>query len=687
MNSPNATPDTSTVPGPPQHPTYLSVTHWLRQDRVVLSAVLLCGLLLGYQLVVTALRPSWASEATVWLLTVLAWPELAVVVYLSLRLSRTRRPDALAWWLVSAALLAYAIARTAWTVDDYLVYHTQIPFPSFPDFLFALQYPLFFLAILLIPRTHLAGPRLLTILDSVLFLGAAAALTWYFLLEPIFGQSRLSPLARAVGLAYPLGDLLILFGLTAVLLRPSHYRVHRLVMGIMIAAVACLIVGDSTAVALVLHPNHVFRRGAVPDLFWLASDLLIPLAALVRLRILQSAPPPLMPSIVRAHYRWDDVLAALRFFFPFVAALLASIAILLHTTLDDAPVVRMHEYSPFAVSFGLLLLAIVRQAITFVENTRLQREREEAHATARAMRELVQRKDAFLSIISHELKTPLASLRGYLELLTRLLTRRFASRQPQVEAAGEGSGASADEGDAALVRAQIALAEANESVRRLSRLVDDLLDDAQIRDGRFALYLEPCDLGTIVRTAVEAQQALTPERTLRLVMLTTSTVLVNADALRIGQVVTNYLTNALKYSKEDQAVEVRLEVEDAREGGKASPGTVARVSVRDEGIGVPLAAQGSIWERFQQLDGNEVQSGSGIGLGIGLSISKRIIDGHHGQVGIESTPGEGATFWFTLPCISHTPVAPENENANTVRYQDKRAGYLRPLKRRRRVRQ
>ncbi len=178
------------------------------------------------------------------------------------------------------------------------------------------------------------------------------------------------------------------------------------------------------------------------------------------------------------------------------------------------------------------------------------------------------------------------------------------------------------------------------------------MDDAQIRDGRFALHLEPCDLGIVVRASVAAQQALAPERILRLELPTAAPVLVHADALRIGQVVTNYLTNALKYSKEDRAVEVRLEVE----------GNVARVSVRDEGIGVPAVSQTSVWERFERIDGNEVQSGSGIGMGIGLYISKYIVAGHRGQVGVESIPGLGATFWFTLPLASPAPVAPAIEN-------------------------
>jgi len=97
-------------------------------------------------------------------------------------------------------------------------------------------------------------------------------------------------------------------------------------------------------------------------------------------------------------------------------------------------------------------------------------------------------------------------------------------------------------------------------------------------------------------------------------------------------------------------------------------GAVARVSVHDEGIGIPAGAYALVWERFQRLEGSTVQSGSGVGLGIGLWITKDIIERHHGQVAVESTPGQGATFWFTLPLASLAPStlpapltpAPEN---------------------------
>jgi signal transduction histidine kinase len=112
-----------------------------------------------------------------------------------------------------------------------------------------------------------------------------------------------------------------------------------------------------------------------------------------------------------------------------------------------------------------------------------------------------------------------------------------------------------------------------------------------------------------------------------------------ADAQRIGQVVTNYLTNALKYSPADRPIEVGLEV-DAQQ---------ARVWVRDEGPGLPPEDQKHIWDRFYQAEGVAVQSGSGVGLGLGLHISRTIIGQHYGQVGVQSAPGHGSTFWFTLP--------------------------------------
>src|SRR5262249_23891080 len=177
------------------------------------------------------------------------------------------------------------------------------------------------------------------------------------------------------------------------------------------------------------------------------------------------------------------------------------------------------------------------------------------------------------------------------------------------------------------------------------RLVDHLLDDARVRDGHLLLLVEPCDLSAIVLNAVEEQRLFAPTRIIRLELPGSQPVPVIADAMRIGQVVSNYLTNALKYSREDRPVTARLEME----------GDWARVSVRDEGTGVPISEQAHVWERFHRIEGIEVQSGSSVGLGVGLHISKSIIERHSGQVGVHSVPGQGSTFWFTLPLPHPAP--------------------------------
>jgi signal transduction histidine kinase len=142
-----------------------------------------------------------------------------------------------------------------------------------------------------------------------------------------------------------------------------------------------------------------------------------------------------------------------------------------------------------------------------------------------------------------------------------------------------------------------------------------------------------------VRAAVEEQRQLVPQRTILMRCLFDRPVPVVADADRIGQVVTNYLTNALKYSLEERPVEVGIQIHDQQ----------ARVWVSDQGPGLSPAEQEHLWQHFYRVPGVEVQSGSGIGLGLGLYISKTIIDQHQGQVGVQSTLGKGSTFWFTLP--------------------------------------
>src|SRR5258708_28585042 len=172
-------------------------------------------------------------------------------------------------------------------------------------------------------------------------------------------------------------------------------------------------------------------------------------------------------------------------------------------------------------------------------------------------------------------------------------------------------------------------------------MIGELLDVAHIHANQLAIVTRPCNLVEIVRRAVAEVQQRAIERTLRLSLPKEEHVPVLADANRIGQVVTNYLSNALKYSPVDRPVEVRLILE----------GPLARVSVRDEGPGLSLVAQELLWQRFSRVPGIAVQDSRGnfgANLGVGLYLCREIIERHHGCVGVESVPGQGSTFWFTI---------------------------------------
>ena len=293
-------------------------------------------------------------------------------------------------------------------------------------------------------------------------------------------------------------------------------------------------------------------------------------------------------------------------------------------TLDYGATSRQPSADEFAMTG-----AVARLAAQILERERLARDREMERANALALAETARRMDEFLSIAAHELKTPVTNSMLSVTLAIDMLSRFLAQTAPTEEEMG-----------AALAHIQRLLERTGDHMDRLSRLVADLLDVSRIRAGKLQLRLAPCDLGAIVRDVVEEQRQMAPGRTilLQLPRAAPQAPLVLADEDRIRQVVANYLTNALKYSHAAQGVRVRLRLSD----------DWARVSVRDEGPGVPSAEQRRVWERFYRVPGTQVVSGSGIGLGLGLHISRTIIEQHHGRLGLRNAPGSGAIFWFAL---------------------------------------
>ena len=595
----------------------------LHEDPVLLSAFLLSALLIGFQLTITLVQPSWIRPVTNVLRTALAWPQFLVVAWVAVSLRRVAHRFAAAWMFAALGMLSYAVARTLWTIAAMNAYPQGIPFPSFPAPFFLLQYPLFLAALFLVRERTRLVVGLRTLVDGLLWMGSFTALAWYFVLDPIAGEHGVTQLAKTIGMGYEVGDLVLFYGIILVLILPRLTTADHVVISLLGVAFACLLIADTWAAVLLFTPPHSYRSGSPPDLFWTIFYLLLPLAGLVRLRLAPAEIPP-RPEGPSEGLNWRDLWHGTQFVLPGIAAFATSALIIANALVTEPSTSALRL--PVLVGFGLLTLALLRPVVFFVEQQHLRREREQAREREAALRLAYARMEQFLGIVSHELRTPLTTLQANIQLLAR----RF-------DAMAQSRGSLEDYTRAAMgLRALVERCE--QSLRRIGRLIGDMLDMTRIQHGRLECRMAPCDLETVVSEMVKNQALLNPTRQIRW-MATTCPVPVIADAGRIDQVLTNYLSNALKFSRADQAVEVRLETADG----------VARVSVHDEGIGLSLKEQAHLWELFHQAEATAWQSGSQIGLGIGLYISKTIVERHHGQVGIESTPGHGATFWFTLP--------------------------------------
>jgi signal transduction histidine kinase len=300
------------------------------------------------------------------------------------------------------------------------------------------------------------------------------------------------------------------------------------------------------------------------------------------------------------------------------------------------------------MDMGLYCATGVTVSLVASQVGRAQRKAEQAAREAQQARKQM---EAFVGIASHELKTPLTTLTLQLDMTTRRL-QRLAS----AEAASEG-------GHSEQLRpVQESLTRMKQHLGRLTRLVNDLVDVTHLQAGELELRVGAVDLAVMVRSVVEEQRQATEPREIYLRLPADQAVPLLADAQRIEQVLTNYLSNALKYSPATEPVEVGLEVE----------GLQARVWVRDAGPGIPVEEQAHIWERFHRVPGITVQSGSGVGLGLGLSICREIVERHHGQVGVQSEPGQGATFWFTLPLAPQAADSASAGNNQQIKVDEAR---------------
>jgi PAS domain S-box-containing protein len=239
-------------------------------------------------------------------------------------------------------------------------------------------------------------------------------------------------------------------------------------------------------------------------------------------------------------------------------------------------------------------------------------------------REVDRMKDEFVSVVSHELRTPLTAIRGSLGLLA-------AGKAGEVPERG-----------------QRMLDIAVQNTDRLIRLINDILDLERIESGKVAMEARPVNAAELAHNAAEVMLPMAERAGVGL-FVEAEAVRLLADSDRILQVLTNLISNAVKFSPPGGSVELRVEPAEGE----------ARFRVADQGRGIPTDRLESIFERFQQVDSSDSRQKGGTGLG--LAICRTIVTQHGGRIWAESEPGAGSTFHFTLPLAPPPASAPVHE--------------------------
>lgn len=269
---------------------------------------------------------------------------------------------------------------------------------------------------------------------------------------------------------------------------------------------------------------------------------------------------------------------------------------------------RLVRRSQFARDGRTVSMEIVTTALAPDDGRRIHTLRD---VTAQA--ELVRLKEDFLLQVAHELRTPIAALSASLDLVLQ-----DALTMPRDQLA-------------AMVRTL------GRSAMRLEALVENLLDAGSIEAGTFQVRALPTFLGRALQTALGLVQPVidAKQQTVRVHVAREAETVV-ADARRTAQVLGNLISNASKYSPEGTAIEV----------GAVAEGGYVRVTVRDDGPGIPLDEQSRLFERFFRSRDVREQAG---GLGLGLTICRAIVHAQGGEIGIASEPGKGTSVHFTIP--------------------------------------
>jgi two-component system sensor histidine kinase/response regulator len=223
------------------------------------------------------------------------------------------------------------------------------------------------------------------------------------------------------------------------------------------------------------------------------------------------------------------------------------------------------------------------------------------------------KKDEFISIASHELKTPLTSVKGYMQLLGR----------------------SIDKGDLGKVKDH--LTKAQVQLEKLNELIADLLDISKIESGKLKFNKKHFVMDVLLDNVTDIIHQSNPE--FNIIRKGKAEHQIYADEMRIEQVIINFLTNAIKYSPGTHEIQINVNIKDDK----------IYLGVRDFGIGIAPEQQKHVFDKFYRVEETSIHFQ---GLGIGLYISAEIVTRHGGQIGVKSTAGEGSEFYFIIPVDS-----------------------------------
>ena len=533
----------------------------------------------------------------------------SLAILWAVRLHRPARP--LPWIL-------FALGNASFVVGDVIgLVEMSPPVPSAADVFYLAGYPLIAAGLLLLMFSAGGRSRIAALVDAGIVTFAFAIVQWVAVMGPAIQSGGGNLAMRIVSGLYPAMDIVLLAGFVGFFVSPAWRTTS---FRYLLLAVAALVVGDEIAGIA----GNTYMPGDAIGVTWMLSYVLFATAAL-HPSMRELSEPRRLPTLHVSAWRMGLL----------AGALLTGPAVLVeqslrHEELDVSQIVGLESAIALLVVARLTGILRALERIRFRERSARSLAEEAQWQLAARNDELVEAdklKDEFVALISHDLRTPLTSIIGYVELTL-----------------DEGVEPGLDD------ERRSYLHVVARSSERLLRLVDDLLFVARVQAGQLDLKVVPLDLAAAAAQAVDEARPRAEQKGLALSFLGDTAVSVEADRGRIFQLLDNLISNAVKFTPEGGRVEVRVV--------RAPDGAVLEVA--DTGIGLAPGDVERVFDRFFRAASATDRQIAGTGLG--LFIARAITEAHGGRISASSAPNAGATFRIELPArVTPRPDASAKE--------------------------